>query len=151
MITLIFGADVLSIFPKVILGGLLLNLGLEFMVEWLFDTWKRLHKTDYAVIVLILIVIGSVGFLEGIVLGLLMSIIIFVIKYSKVEVIKYELSGKTFSSNVERSNHLKEILQDHGDEIYILPLQGFIFFGTANRLLMQVQSRQEDQDRKSVV
>ena len=89
MITLVFGADVLSVFPKVILGGLLLNLGLEFMVEWLFDTWKRLHKTDYAVIVLILIVIGSVGFLEGIVLGLLMSIILFVINYSKVEVIKY--------------------------------------------------------------
>ena len=146
MVTLVFGADVLSIFPKVILGGLLLNLGLEFMVEWLFDTWKRLHKTDYAVIVLILIVIGSVGFLEGIVLGLLMSIILFVINYSKVEVIKYELSGKTFSSNVERSSHLKEILHDHGNEIYILPLQGFIFFGTANRLLMQVQSRQEDQN-----
>ena len=81
-ITLVFGADVLSVFPKVILGGLLLNLGLEFMVEWLFDTWKKLHKTDYTVIVLILIVIGSVGFLEGIVLGLLMSIILFVINYS---------------------------------------------------------------------
>ena len=143
-ITLVFGADVLSIFPKVILGGLLLNLGLEFMVEWLFDTWKKLHKTDYTVIVLILIVIGSVGFLEGIVLGLLMSIILFVINYSKVEVIKYELSGKTFGSNVERSSHLKEVLQDHGDEIYILPLQGFIFFGTANRLLIQVQLRQKD-------
>ena len=146
LITLAFGAEVLSIFPKVLLGGLLLNLGLEFMVEWLYDTWKRLHKTDYAVIVLILIVIGSVGFLEGIVLGLLMSTILFVINYSKVEVIKYELSGKTFSSNVERSGHLKEILQHHGDEIYILPLQGFIFFGTANRLLMQVQTRQENQN-----
>jgi SulP family sulfate permease len=126
-VTLIFGAKVLSIFPKVILGGLLLNLGLEFLMEWLYDTRKRLQKTDYTVIALILIVIGSIGFLEGIVLGLLMSIMLFVINYSKVEVIKYQLTGKTFSSNVERSSHLKQILDDHGDEIYILPLQGFIF------------------------
>ena len=145
-VTLIFGAKVLSIFPKVILGGLMLNLGLEFLMEWLYDTRKRLQKTDYTVIVLILIVIGSIGFLEGIVLGLLMSIVLFVINYSKVEVIKYQLTGKTFSSNVERSSHLKQILDDHGDEIYILPLQGFIFFGTANRLLQQVQMRQEDPD-----
>ena len=145
-VTLIFGAKVLSIFPKVILGGLLLNLGLEFLMEWLYDTRKRLQKTDYTVIALILIVIGSIGFLEGIVLGLLMSIMLFVINYSKVEVIKYQLTGRTFSSNVERSSHLKQILDDHGDEIYILPLQGFIFFGTANRLLQQVQMRLEDSD-----
>jgi SulP family sulfate permease len=145
-VTLIFGAKVLSIFPKVILGGLLLNLGLEFLMEWLYDTRKRLQKTDYTVIALILIVIGSIGFLEGIVLGLLMSIVLFVINYSKVEVIKYQLTGKTFSSNVERSSHLKQILDDHGDEIYILPLQGFIFFGTSNRLLQQVQMRLEDSD-----
>ncbi|HIA94452.1 MAG TPA: SulP family inorganic anion transporter, partial [Candidatus Marinimicrobia bacterium] len=88
-VTLVFGAKVISIFPKVILGGLLLNLGLDFLVEWLVDTWKRLQKMDYLVIVLILVVIGTVGFLEGIVIGLLMSIALFVIKYSKVEVIKY--------------------------------------------------------------
>ena len=44
---------------KVILGGLLLNLGLGFLVEWLVDTWNKLHKSDYLVIVLILITIGT--------------------------------------------------------------------------------------------
>ena len=146
IITLAFGAKVLSIFPKMILGGLLLNLGLEFLMEWLYDTKKRLQKTDYTVIVLILIVIGSIGFLEGIVIGLLLSIVLFVINYSKVEVIKYQLTGKTFSSNVERSNHLKQILDEHGEEINILPLQGFIFFGTANRLLQKVQERLNQQE-----
>ena len=77
-------------------------------MEWLVDTWKRLQKMDYLVIVLILVVIATVGFLEGIVIGLLMSIALFVIKYSKVEVIKYELSGKTYSSNVDRSDQMKK-------------------------------------------
>ena len=149
-IALLIGAQALSIFPKVILGGLLLNLGLEFLVEWLVDTWKRLHKSDYLVIVLILIVIGTVGFLEGIVIGLLMSIALFVINYSKVEVVKYELTGKTFNSNVERSEYLRKILDDNGDQIFILPLQGFIFFGTANKLLQRVLDRIESDTRNSM-
>ena len=149
-IALLVGAQILSIFPKVILGGLLLNLGLEFLVEWLVDTWKRLHKSDYLVIVLILIVIGTVGFLEGIVIGLLMSIALFVINYSKVEVVKYELTGKTFNSNVERSEYLRKILDDNGDQIFILPLQGFIFFGTANKLLQRVLDRIENDTRNSM-
>ena len=149
-IALLIGAQALSIFPKVILGGLLLNLGLEFLVEWLVDTWKRLHKSDYLVIVLILIVIGTVGFLEGIVIGLLMSIVLFVINYSKVEVVKYELTGKTFNSNVERSEYLRKILDDNGDQIFILPLQGFIFFGTANKLLQRILDRIESDTSNSM-
>ena len=141
--TLFFGADVLSIFPKVILGGLLLNLGLSFLEEWLYDTWEKLSRNDYFVIVLILVVIAAVGFLEGIVIGLLMSIVLFVLSYSKVEVVKHELTGTTFHSNVERSEYLKRIIADHGEQISILPLQGFIFFGTANRLLDRVNERVE--------
>lgn len=142
-ITLAFGTQVLSIFPKLILGGLLLNLGLTFLVEWLLDTWKKLNRSDYSIIVLILIVIGAVGFLEGIFIGLLMSVILFVISYSRVEVIKYALTGKTFNSNVERSENLKQIIKDRGDQIFILHLQGFIFFGTANRLLQRILNRIE--------
>ena len=144
--TLFFGANVLSIFPKVILGGLLLNLGLSFLEEWLYDTWEKLTRNDYFVIVIILFVIAAVGFLEGIVIGLLMSIVLFVLSYSKVEVVKHELSGTTFHSNVERSEYLKRIIADHGEKISIFPLQGFIFFGTANRLLDKVKERVENEE-----
>ena len=140
-ITLLFGADLLSVFPKVILGGLLLNLGISFLEQWLYDTWGKISKMDYGVIVIILIVIGTIGFLEGIAVGLLMSIALFVISYSKVEVIKHELSGQTLHSNVERSEKLNSVVEQRGNQIFILPLQGFIFFGTAHRLLERVTDR----------
>ena len=143
--TLFFGANVLSIFPKVILGGLLLNLGLSFLEEWLYDTRAKLTGNDYFVILLILFVIAAVGFLEGIVIGLFMSIILFVLSYSKVKVVKHELTGTTFHSNVERSQYLKRIIVDHGEQIGIFSLQGFIFFGTANRLLDRVKERVENE------
>ena len=37
---LFFGSKILSVFPRVILGGLLFNLGLSFVVDWLINTWN---------------------------------------------------------------------------------------------------------------
>ena len=145
-ITLLFGSAVLSFFPRIILGGLLFNLGLSFLVDWLYSTWSRVPKTDYAIILLIFLIIGTVGFLEGVIAGLLMSVILFVVSYSKVEIIKHELTGKTFHSNVERSESLKKIIDDSGDQILILPLQGFIFFGSANRLLERIKLHLQSQN-----
>jgi len=149
-ITLFFGSEVLSFFPRIILGGLLFNLGLSFLVDWLYSTWLRVPKTDYAIILLIFLVIGTVGFLEGVITGLLMSVVLFVVSYSKVEIIKHELTGKTFHSNVERSESLKNIIDDSGDQTLILPLQGFIFFGSANRLLERIKLHLQSQNEKNL-
>ena len=149
-LTLFFGSEVLSFFPRVILGGLLFNLGLSFLVDWLYGTWSRVPKTDYTIILLIFLVIGTVGFLEGVITGLLMSVVLFVVSYSKVEIIKHELTGKTFHSNVERSESLKIIIDDSGDQTLILPLQGFIFFGSANRLLERIKLHLQSQNEKNL-
>ena len=149
-LTLFFGSEVLSFFPRIILGGLLFNLGLSFLVDWLYSTWSRVPKTDYTIILLIFLVIGTVGFLEGVITGLLMSVVLFVVSYSKVEIIKHELTGKTFHSNVERSESLKNIIDDSGDQTLILPLQGFIFFGSANRLLERIKLHLQSQDDKNL-
>ena len=149
-LTLFFGSEVLSFFPRIILGGLLFNLGLSFLVDWLYSTWSRVPKTDYTIILLIFLVIGTVGFLEGVITGLLMSVVLFVVSYSKVEIIKHELTGKTFHSNVERSESLKKIINDSGDQTLILPLQGFIFFGSANRLLERIKLHLQSQNEKNL-
>ena len=149
-LTLFFGSEVLSFFPRIILGGLLFNLGLSFLVDWLYGTWSRVPKTDYIIILLIFLVIGTVGFLEGVITGLLMSVILFVVSYSKVEIIKHELTGKTFHSNVERSESIKNIIEDNGKKILVLPLQGFIFFGSANRLLERIKLHLQSQNDKNL-
>jgi len=143
---LFFGSKVLSVFPRIILGGLLFNLGLSFIVDWLILTWNRVPKNDYIIISLIFLIIGSVGFLEGVVSGLMASVVLFVISYSKVETIKHQLSGRTFHSNVNRSEKLKSLLDSAGDQILILPLQGYLFFGSANRLLEYVKGYLKSED-----
>ncbi len=43
------------------LGGLLLFLGLSFLVTWVVDARKKLPRSDYLVVLLILVVIGVLG------------------------------------------------------------------------------------------
>jgi len=150
LFVLVAGAGILSLFPKVIGGGLLLYLGLAFLKEWVYDTWFRLPLIEYSVIVFILIIIISVGFLEGIAVGIVAAIVLFVVAYSRVDVVRNELTGRHVSSRLSRSLQAQSYLYDHGDSLYILRLQGFIFFGTADRLLNQVRDRLNDPDLTAV-
>jgi SulP family sulfate permease len=140
-ILLFAGTSVLSYFPKVVPGALLLFLGLSFLVEWLYDAWFKLSKADYAIILLILAAMNTIGVLEGVGLGLALAVVLFVVDYSRVGVVRHALSGATYQSNVDRPRLYQQLLRQKGDWLYILKLQGFIFFGTAHRLLDRVRQR----------
>lgn len=141
LITLVFGETLVSLFPKPVLGGVILYLGLSFLMEWLYDAWFKLPKVDYALIVLILTVIATLGFLPGVAVGLVAAIALFVYKYSQVNATRYTLSGAVFHSHMARSLPQERLLRKEGDQITILDLQGYLFFGTANSLLQQVRQR----------
>ncbi len=78
---LLAGASVISLFPKPVLGGVALFLGLDFLVEWVYDAWFKLPKTDYFIVILILVVTATVGFLEGVGVGLAIALVLFAINY----------------------------------------------------------------------
>lgn len=143
--TLLFGADALSYFPKPILGGILLFMGLSFLVEWVIDARARLPWIDYLLVLMILIAIASIGFLEGIAVGVLAAVVMFVVSYSRINAVKHTLSGAVYHSKVERPLIHRQLLYERGGEIFILRLQGFIFFGTAQKLLDRIKDRLNDQ------
>jgi len=138
-LTVFLGAAVLSYLPKTMLGGLLVFLGLSMLIEWVYHAWFKFPKIDFAIILTILVVIAARGFLVGIAVGLIMTIILFVISYSQVNVAKYVLSGKSYRSRVNRTYRELEVLSLRGEQMVIIKLQGFIFFGTANNLFERVQ------------
>ncbi|MGC1306287.1 MAG: SulP family inorganic anion transporter [Phormidesmis sp.] len=144
VVTLLLGETLVTLFPKPVLGGVALFLGLSFLVEWVYDAWFTLPKTDYGIVILILFVIATVGFLQGVGVGIVVSVALFVLSASQVNVTKHTLSGATHQSHTARSLPQARILQDEGEQIYILDLQGFLFFGTANILLNSVKARLED-------
>jgi len=150
-VMLFVGSALLAYFPVPILGGLLLFLGLDFLVEWVIAAWFKLSRADYAVVLLILVVIGATDFLIGVGVGLVAMIVLFVLNYSRINVVHHALSGAEITSNVERCAYHRRVLTEQlGRHIYVLELQGFIFFGTANALLEQIRARVADTEQPRV-
>jgi SulP family sulfate permease len=143
-VALFFGASVISLVPQYVCGGLLFFLGLTFLWEWIYEARRTLTTVDYAVVVLIVAVVGAVGYPEGVGVGIIAAVVMFIRNYSLVEVVTHALSGTDMRSNVDRPMRDLRFLREHGGQIFVLRLQGFIFFGTANHLLHEVRLRVND-------
>jgi len=131
----------LAYVPRLVLGGVLAYIGLALLYEWVVQAWSTFPKIDYAVILAILATIALRDFLWGIGLGLILTVVLFVVNYSRVSVVQYELGGSTYQSRVNRSLSQAQWLRQHGDQLLIFKLRGFIFFGTANQLFERIRLR----------
>ncbi|HEY9628808.1 MAG TPA: SulP family inorganic anion transporter [Coleofasciculaceae cyanobacterium] len=139
LVVLLAGLSLLSYFPRFVAGGALLFIGIPLIVSWVYDGWFKLSRIDYAVMLLITAVVTLIGFMEGVVVGLVVAIALFVLKYSQINVARYTLAGSSYSSRIRRSPNQERLLRQEGSQIQILQLQGFIFFGTAHTLLKQIR------------
>lgn len=144
-VTLVLSGDIVARVPRPVVGGLLVFLGLAFLVEWLVDGWSRLSRTDYVVVVIV-IVIAAVGFLEGVAVGIVITSLLFVVTYSRTDVVKRTIAGEVNPSQVDRSPAEAERLQELASAITVLELQGFLFFGTAHRLVEDIGKRLQRSD-----
>jgi SulP family sulfate permease len=138
------GPAFISMVPRYVCGGLLIFLGLIFLWEWVYEASRKLTRLDYFVVLFILAIVGTVGYPEGVGAGIIAAVVLFVHNYSRVDVVSHAMSGADLRSNVDRPVRELKYLREHGAQIYVLHLQGFIFFGTANRLLEEVRARAED-------
>jgi SulP family sulfate permease len=126
-----------------IVGGVLVFLGLAFMVEWVWDKRKVLPPVEYAVVLVILAVIIGRGYLDGVVVGLVMAVVLFAVSYGRIELVREVAFGETYHSNVDRSPAERAVLREMGGAVQILRVNGFVFFGSANGLLERIRKRVE--------
>jgi SulP family sulfate permease len=144
---LFVGAKVLGYVPKLVTGALLTYLAIGFLADWLYATWRRMPLAEYAVLLLVFATVVSAGFMEAIGLGTTAGVALFVVRYSKIGVARNVLSGAAYHSNVDRAETQRVVLLTRGDQIFILKLQGFMFFGTASALVAMVRQRLDDPAR----
>lgn len=146
LIVLLFGAKLLSLVPKYMVGGLLVFIGLSFLIEWIYDTWFTLPKIEYALVLVIVAVVGWAGFLPGVAVGTLIAVILFAVNYSRIDIVYNALTGEAYRSQVDRPAEHHAILNRKGNAIHILRLEGYLFFGTAQGLLGRVRARIADKN-----
>jgi SulP family sulfate permease len=141
----VFGAEVVGLIPRMIVGGVLVYLGLSFMVEWVWDKRRLLPPLEYAVVLVILLGIIVWGFLIGVVIGLVLAVVLFAISYGRIELVREVAFGETYRSNVDRPQTERAELRGLSERVQILRVSGFFFFGSTNRLLERIRRRMEEE------
>ncbi len=136
----LFGASVLEVLPRGLFGMLLAFIGLDLLSTWIWTERKRLQTSDFAIVLLILAVAATVGFLEAIALGILVSMTLFVVSYARLDFIRLQTTLANRRSMVERADAARGFLEQTGGEVAVLELTGILFFGTANRLRDRILS-----------
>ena len=126
-----------------IVGGVLVFLGLSFIVEWVWDKRRTLPTLEYVVVLVILAGIIAKGFLPGVVIGLVMAVVLFAINYGRTELVHEVEFGSTYHSNVDRPQGELDALRALGERVQILRMSGFVFFGSASGLLERIRKRVE--------
>lgn len=139
--TLFIGTSAILYIPKFVFGSVLIYLGIELLMDWVYEAWFKFSRIDFLVVVTILVILAVSGVLQGIIAGLILAVVMFTVSYSRINVIKFAFTGREFRSRVTRAPHEGQVLDTHGDQLYIMKLEGFIFFGTANGIFDAVRQR----------
>ena len=148
---LFLGEAVLNLVPTPLLGSVLVWIGATVTWEWLVQTARRLAVLEYIVVVLIFLVIVFVSLGVGILVGLVAAVVLFVVEYGRIDSVRQILGGEDYQSTFEVSDERRETLRRHGTAILVVQLQGFIFFGSSDRLRKRLEDRVVDDLRTLII
>ncbi len=137
----VFGGGIVGLIPRMVVSGVLVFLGLSFIVSWVIDVRRSLPVVEYLIVLAILATIVTKGLLVGLVVGLVLAVVLFAINYGRVELVHEVAFGTTYRSNVGRPPGERAALQALADRVQILRVSGFMFFGTVSGVLDRTRAR----------
>ncbi|OZJ04864.1 hypothetical protein BZG36_02626 [Bifiguratus adelaidae] len=129
LIIYFIGPWIVGYIPVMVVGALIFHLGLDLLKEALVDTFGVVHQFEYVTICAI-IVLMALGFVEGIFLGIVLACVFFVVMNSRRGVLRLVVRGSALRSTVRRFRWQQRFLSQVADQICIMKLQGYMFFGT---------------------
>jgi sulfate permease, SulP family len=141
LVGLVAAGPLIAAIPVFLMTGLIIYLGLDLLNDWLIRTRHTYSRAEWAVVAAILAIVILLGFFQGIVAGLLIACVIFVWNYASVPILRRTGSLRDFSSTLSRGPAEAAWLRAEGVRVEVVELQGFLFFGTADRLRDHVSRR----------
>ncbi|ANB15786.1 hypothetical protein AWJ20_3430 [Sugiyamaella lignohabitans] len=139
VVVMVSGPVLIGYIPIMLVGALIFLLGFELLIEALYDTWGRLNRFEYFTIVTIVLTMGVWDFVYGILIGIVLACVSFVIQASQTSSVKGSFTGVVARSTVRRHFMQQKFLSEVGDQIYVLKLSGYIFFGTVVKVEQAVR------------
>ncbi|TFK98319.1 sulfate transporter family-domain-containing protein [Pterulicium gracile] len=127
---LLVGTGPIGYLPVIVVGTLIFVLGIDLIKEALWDTRKRVTRMEYATIVSIMVAMTIWDFVIGVLFGIVVSCLFFVVQNSQAQSIRAIHTGETAMSVVRRPSAQRAYLREVSKQTMIMRLQGFLFFGT---------------------
>ncbi|KAL9126481.1 MAG: hypothetical protein Q9217_004480 [Psora testacea] len=141
---LVSGTVIIGFIPVMVVGALIFFLGIDLMREALWQTWGKVHRLEYLTIVIIVVTMGVWDFVTGILAGIVLACVSFVLQTSQVSAIRGKLYGGIANSTVRRHPEQHRFLQKAGKQIHVLKMAGFLFFGTIVGVENQIRALLDD-------
>lgn len=126
--------------PISALAGILIVIGFK-MIDIHSFNFLKLKSTllDFIVIISVVGVALSVSLIMASAVGIILAIILFIKGQISTTIIHRRMLGSQIFSKQIRVEKEMEILQEHGEESVIYELQGSLFFGTSNQLIVSLE------------
>jgi len=113
-----------------VVGALIFVLGIDLIIESVWDTRHRVNRMEYLTILVIMIGMTVFDFVIGLLLGVILACVFFVVQSSRRLPIRSVFTGATAKSTVRRPRAQRAFIQSVGSQTMVMKLQGFLFFGT---------------------
>lgn len=120
-------------------------MGIELLEEALWQTWGKVQRLEYLTILVIVVTMGVWDFVVGIFIGIILAALNFVVQTSRRTAIRATYSGEIANSTVRRAPLQHRFLKEAGQQIFLIKLSGFLFFGTIVGVENRIRALLEDE------
>lgn len=141
---MVTGPVVIGYIPVCVVGSLIYLLGYELLKEAIYDTWGKLRRIEYLTIIIIVVVMGAWDFVYGVLVGILLACLSFVVEAARRPVVNGIYTGVVARLTVLRHPKQQDFLKDVGNQICVIKLQGTVFFGLIGGVEQTIRDRFEN-------
>jgi SulP family sulfate permease len=145
VLLVLYGGAILRQIPVAVLAGVTILIAISLVDRWAGATLQRVRRHQYdreltLNLLLVLIVAGVTvvfGLVSAVVTGLILSMALFIAVMNR-SLVRGVSTGETRASRRVYPPELASVLRAQGQSIRLLDIDGAIFFGTADRLGVEV-------------
>ncbi|KAH7375982.1 sulfate transporter family protein [Plectosphaerella cucumerina] len=141
---MMIGPMIIGYIPVMMVGCLIFDLGFELLLEAVWLPRKKLKVAEYVTVIIIVLIMGIYDFVVGIGVGIILAFVSLIIQTSRIPAVRATYNGDIVGSTVRRNPSQHSYLQQVRQQIYVVKLTGFLFFGTIVSVEEKIRALIED-------
>lgn len=141
VLVMLAGAGTLEVIPRFLVGAVLIANGADQLIQRVWNERNKLPRQEMGILLLVLLAIVWLGFVQGVGVGLGLTLLMFIWNYRNVPVVRLAASGAVQRSSLIRPREAETLLNTLGDAVRVWRLQGYLFFLNAETLLHEIPAQ----------